>query len=483
MSTSNNSPSRILVWDDIILDLQDALASMETAVYIVGGAVRDAYMRRPIKDIDMATPGSGMAVARKIANVMRGDYYALDSERNVGRALVKTSAGTLSFDVATFRGVDLTSDLLDRDFTINAMAVDLRGNLNALIDPLGGEQDLLTRVIRRCNPHAVLDDPIRALRGVRQSVKYGFRIEPETLKDMRAAAASLHQVSPERMRDELFNLLVLEKPEAALRIVEAVGLLQVIAPETAVLRTLPGQGVFADGFTLAMHTLEQLNQLLAAISPQRSDHTAAQFTLGTFVMVSDRYRKALQTHLETTYPNDRAHRALLNLSVLCGHLDYKAMEDRAAALRLSNTERDRLAAIARSRDAFMQFGFDEPTPLMMYRFWRATGPAGVDVLLISLARYLAAAGPLLKQDEWLRVVEQAGALFSAYFEHYDEWVEPPALLDGRQLIAQLHIKSGPIIGEILERIREAQVDGQIHTSVEALALARQILQHPRDQGV
>src|SRR5215471_1566347 len=126
---SPRQPVRPLLWPNIVLDLQKFLADMTDEIYIVGGAVRDALLHRPLKDIDLATSSDGMKLARKIANEFDGDYFALDSERDVGRALVDTPDGRLMFDVAHFRGSGLLADLTDRDFTINAMAVDLRGDL------------------------------------------------------------------------------------------------------------------------------------------------------------------------------------------------------------------------------------------------------------------------------------------------------------------------------------------------------------------
>ncbi len=219
----------VLAWSDVVYDLQafvqqDLLQGAPDGVYIVGGAVRDALMRQPIKDIDIAVrAGEGIRLARRIANGMDGAFFPLDHERDVGRALLDTPDGRLSIDVAGFRGESLDADLRDRDFTVNALAVDLRGDLNQVIDPTGGVADVIGKIIRRCNPDALSRDPIRALRAVRQSVQFGFRIEAETLKDIRAQAPRLLDTSIERVRDELFKLLALGKPGAALRVADRLG--------------------------------------------------------------------------------------------------------------------------------------------------------------------------------------------------------------------------------------------------------------------
>src|SRR5690606_38920305 len=118
-------PQRPLIWPDVVLDFQDLLADIETPLYIFGGAVRDPYLHRPVKDIDLAVPENSIEIARKIANRTQGDIFVMDTTREVARVFIATPDGRLSIDVARFRGADLAADLEDRDFTINAMAVDL----------------------------------------------------------------------------------------------------------------------------------------------------------------------------------------------------------------------------------------------------------------------------------------------------------------------------------------------------------------------
>ena len=232
-------PYRPLIWPDLVLDLQDLFLDSDQSIYIVGGAVRDALLHRPLTDLDLTTPDNGVQLARRIANALNGDFFVLDADRDVGRALIAMPAGRFVIDVARFRGDDLYSDLLDRDFTLNAMAVDLRGAIDQIIDPLNGELDTKNQLIRRCTPSALMDDPLRALRAVRQSVQLGMRIEPDTLADVRAAVAGFANISAERIRDEFIKLLALPKARMALRVAGALGLLVQILPEADLLEDLP----------------------------------------------------------------------------------------------------------------------------------------------------------------------------------------------------------------------------------------------------
>lgn len=485
-----------LAWNDIVFDLQDLLAEHDQPVYLVGGVVRDALLRKPIKDVDIAVASGGISLARRIANGLHGAFFPLDTDRDVGRAIIETRDGTMIVDVAGFRGASLEADLRDRDFTINALAVDLRGNLNDIIDPTGGVPDAFAKILRRCNPQSVATDPIRSLRAVRQSVQFGCRIEAETLADVRAAAPYLLDTSIERVRDELFRLLSLDNPGLALRVANRLGLLTPIIPELEALHNLkqrPSHAFDAWNHTLAV--VDALSEIFTVISPRRTDDTAAQFNLGMIAIALDRYRPQLQAHFTQTWADERSHRSLMMLAALIhdigkgivtpipdekGEPRFRRHETvgadaalpRLEALHLSNAERDRVVALVRYHMGSALW-LDELTPVIIYRYWKLLGEAGIDLIFLTLADYIGALGVGINQDTWLHLVENAQVLLRAWYEQHEQLVAPPVLIDGRELMRALGLSPGPVIGELLERIREAQVTGEITTSEAALDFARQ----------
>jgi tRNA nucleotidyltransferase/poly(A) polymerase len=467
-------PRRPLIWPDEILELQDFILMIEQPVYIVGGAVRDAYLHRPVKDLDLATPGSAIKLARQLANALKAAVFVLDEERDVARILLRS----LVIDVAAFRAGSLLEDLRDRDFTLNAMAVDFKGDLSLLIDPLDGESDIAAKQLRRCSPEAIYRDVIRALRAVRQSLQFGFRIEPETLQDLRANAPRLKETSGERIRDDLMKLLQLPKVSGALRVADKVGLLTVIVPEVAALHTTaPHDSPISSNWEHTLLVIDKLNLLLQTISFNRTDATAATFEMGMIVMAFDRYRSQLNEHIATRWSDDRPHIALLMLAALLHETGAAVMERAAEELRLSNAEKQRLILIIKHQGHSV---FNETvTPLAAHRFWHSLGAAGIDVILLTLANYLGRKAHTLEQDPWLMLVERAGALLEAYYLRYNEIVAPPVLVDGNQLKALFDLKPSPIIGELLTIIREGQAEGRLTTVDEALEAARTYLQRAK----
>jgi len=251
-------PERPLVWPAVIDALRE-VAHPSDELYLVGGAVRDAYLHRHLRDIDLATPHDGRPIARRIADHLKGAYYSLDAQRAVGRAIIPFDDDQLTVDVAQFRGPDLATDLLLRDFTVNAMAVQLAGDLQVVFDPLGGLKDLENRVLRECSAESIRSDPVRVLRAVRTSANYGLRIEPSALAHIKRYGDDLARVSPERVRDEFFQLLDTKKPSATIAILLHLDLLQHVVPEVPPMRDV-GQGS-PHQYDVLKHTLYTLDHL------------------------------------------------------------------------------------------------------------------------------------------------------------------------------------------------------------------------------
>ncbi len=462
------TPYRPLTWLDPVYDLQDLLADFPEPVYIVGGAVRDALLSRPIKDIDLATPGDAIAVARKIANSLpNGSLFVMDTERGVARAIIETMYGTLNVDVAKFRGEGILADLTDRDFTINAIMVNLNSDLTQIIDPLNGERDVAQKLIRQCGANAIQNDPIRAMRAVRQSTQLRYRIEPATLKAVRDGAKHLDEVSAERVRDELFKVLELPRPTAALRVMHVIGLLDAVVPISHVADKPTVEHLFL--------TMDKLTEIIAGFIPGEVENIASNFGVGLALVQLNRIRPQLAASLEQTWATHRHHRPLLMLTVLLQPFapDDDGVGALAESLRLSNEEKKRLlTSVAHRQDVLTMPGTDA---LTMHRFWYAVGDAGVDICLLTLADYLAANNLRLKQSAWLPVVERVQALLEAYYLHYDAIVAPAPFVSGKDLMQQLGIKPGPIVGDLLTAIREAQVTGEVQSADGALDYARAAL--------
>jgi tRNA nucleotidyltransferase (CCA-adding enzyme) len=218
-------------------------------LFLVGGAVRDLLLGRPVRDVDLVVEGDAAAFARRLAERLGGSVRAHERfatatlERVRGRRLDVAAtrreryAGTGALpDVMP--GVPIEEDLGRRDFSINALAIEL-GTKPRLVDLFGGRDDLRRGLVRILHAHSFIDDPTRILRAVRYAARLGLRLAPATRDRLVAALAegALDRISADRLRREL--RLILEEPERA----RAIGMMRRLGVAAAIDPTLSRPGV------------------------------------------------------------------------------------------------------------------------------------------------------------------------------------------------------------------------------------------------
>ncbi len=213
------------------------------AIYLVGGSVRDQLLGRPLYDLDLAVSGDGLALARRLAIAFRAPTTLWT--RNVARAgpsCPDPQAQRLIVDVARFRGTGpsaptLATDLADRDFTINALASDVR-TPQEVIDLHGGLADLEAHSSGPSLRRSSATIPCAPCGPSARQPRLDFSLAPETAELIRRDGSALAQVSGERIRDELARLLALSQAAASCTILDDLGILTIILPELEPLRGL-----------------------------------------------------------------------------------------------------------------------------------------------------------------------------------------------------------------------------------------------------
>jgi len=479
-------------------------------IYLVGGAVRDMLLNRISPDLDFAAASNGISLARKVANALNADFVALDEERGTGRVLtIQENGARIILDFATYRGKDLDADLRGRDFTINALAFDLRSQ--SILDPLEGGQDIRAKLIRACSPASLTDDPVRILRAIRQAAAFGFRIEKETRELMKQAAGQIGRVSPERQRDELFKMLNGPKPDACIRALEMLDVFPYLLPELSAIKGVEqSEPHVHDVWAHTLAALQHLENILSALAIGYSaDKTNDLFT-GLLTLRIGRYREQLAEHFSQALNPERSLRALLFFTALyhdvqkpetktideTGRIRFfdhdvqgaKIAASRAEALHLSNDEVDRVKTIIANHMRFhfftsrMEAEKKEPSRKAMYRFFRDSGEAGIDLILLGLADLRGTHAHTLTQANWTSALDVARILLENYFEKPQETIAPPRLLNGHELMRDLNLESGPAIGQLLEAIREEQAIGKIETREQAFTFARAWMQDNEEKA-
>jgi putative nucleotidyltransferase with HDIG domain len=483
----------------LIKRIMDILPA-DQQIYLVGGAVRDLLLSRPSPDLDFALPANGISLARTVANSLHADFIPLDEERDTGRVIVTNEDGSRIFlDFAVYRGADLTEDLRARDFTINAIAYNLRDE--TIIDPTEGGKDLRAKTIRACSPTSLADDPVRILRAIRQAAAFDFRIEKNTRELMKQSADQLGRISPERLRDEVFKILKGPKPNTAMRALEMLGVLPYLMPELVAMKGVEqSEPHMFDVWTHTLAVLDYLDQIISALRiGYDAEKTNDMFT-GLLGLRLGRYREQIARHFSESLNVDRELRSLLFFAALyhdvskpetktveeSGRIrffnhDVQGAEIAAERLRffnVSNDEIERAQTIIKNHMRIHAFADrlekekQTPSRKAIYRFFRDSGKAGIDLVLLGLADVRATRAHALTIETWTVYLDVARILLENYFEKPEEVISPPRLLDGNLLMKELGIKPSPIVGQLLESIRENQAVGKIETREQALSFAR-----------
>ena len=474
------------------------LAEQNIQSYLVGGFIRDALLRRDTADIDIAVAADALKIAPKIATALGGRYVLLDEANGIGRVILfsegaPSAKGQWYFDFSTIKG-NIEEDLARRDFTIDAMAVDLGQLVESstdaqLIDPFNGWDDLQRGMIRAVADTAFESDPARLLRAVRLAAELGLTIDKETEALIRRYHHLVADVAGERIREELLRLLAISQSEQLLPYLEELGLLTALIPELAQTKgSQQPKEHFWDVFDHSIQTVAAVDFLL-----RQGDWQYANGEVIAAVPWSIR----LAEHVGREVSSGSTRRLLLKLAALLhdiakpqtraiddnGRVRFLGHASEGAAitadilerLRFSGKEIKLVETMVRHHLRPMQLSHDElPSHRAIYRYFRDAGDAGIDTLFLSMADHLATRGPRLDLAQWQEHAKIVEYVLAQHFEP-ESPVIPPKLVDGHDLIDIFGMSPGPKIGQILEAVHEAQAAGELSTKEEALSYIREHL--------
>lgn len=234
------------------MDILSRLKNAGHMAYIVGGAVRNACLDRPITDWDVTTTASRMEIETLFRDTPQ---FTLKHD-----TVTLVDAGRL-YEVTSYRGREKTiqHDLAHRDFTLNAMAYDVEGS--EILDFYNGRKDIRHRKIKATGEpkSRFKEDPLRILRGIRLAAELGFTVEKDTTDVMKDMASTLSSVAAERIRDELIKILLCSKPSTGLKLMRKTGCLEYIMPE--LLEGYRKQQNACHQYTIFRHIMETLDRV------------------------------------------------------------------------------------------------------------------------------------------------------------------------------------------------------------------------------
>jgi poly(A) polymerase len=458
-------------------------------MFLVGGAVRD-WLReghgRP-HDLDFVISGGAAEFVRRLARGLgRGTVVDLgDLEDDTCRLVLPG----LVIDVAGFRdgARSIEADLVRRDFTINALAVDLflarRDGAAPVVDPLGGRKDLIRKVIRAC-PGAFRADPLRLLRGIRFAAQFDFSLAADTVVRIRGAAPRIGEVAVERIAVECDQIMASTRAARAFADLAAYGLLHHLMPDLA-----HGEGVRQPAchhLDVLQHNLETLAcleqvlrcpqahflqswQSLAAAAAEQGDRVALKWA-ALFHDVGKPATRAGgdgETGRITFHRHDERGADLFR--DFAHHFCWsRKRTERVARLIGMHMHPFHLCNIIR-RDG-------EISRRALLKLCRRAGDDLPALFLLAMADTLAGRGV----ERPVTVETELATLYDQVAETYQTVIRPvltgPKLLTGTDLIATVGLEPGPLFRELLEGVEAAVVEGTVQNREEALAWVRDRLQ-------
>jgi len=476
----------------LLSELAALLSSCGVEAYATGGFIRDALLGVDTDDLDISVRADPMKLGLELADAFGGNCFPLDADRGHVRVLIPQY--DVHLDLRPLTG-SLEEDLLARDYTVDAMAAPLpkvAAGSAELTDPAGGLDDLRKRTIRLVSEGALVKDPLRLLRAVRLAVQLDFEIETATGDAIRRHATSLPEVAAERQRDELILMLRTDRAARALRLLDDLELLDRLLPEAAVMRDVeqPKEHTW-NVFGHSLAAVEALDMMLAEAAPAPEPVASLWRELWTQLEWWDGRRDYFREQIVPNAPRG----AIVKLAGFLhdvGKPQTKSFEEggrmrffghaNAGAgiaaramrrLRFSSREVKLVRAMIEAHLRPLQMAQQgAPTRKAVYRFFRDTGGAGIDTLFLSLADHLGTVGPRVNLDGWRQHVALVSYVIQKRLDGGGEVVEPPKLIAGEEIMDALGVPPGPLLGELLEAVREAQATGEVTTVEEGIALAR-----------
>jgi poly(A) polymerase len=421
------------------VDILRRLRSEGFQAFLVGGSVRDDVMGLTPKDYDISTDAAPEQVARLFPE-------SIGVGAQFGVMLVPRPEGNV--EVATFRSDGRYTDgrhptevrysktpqqdVLRRDFTINGLLYD--PVKEQLLDYVGGQADINARRVRTIgNPYERFsEDRLRMLRAVRFAAGLAFTLDAGVAEAIRTQAAEIRQVSSERVRDEILRILTEGHPRQGFELLDATNLLQEVLPEVKRMQGVAQPPEFHPEGDVWVHTMMMLDGLRSPTP-----------TLALGVLLHDvgkpptfsvRERIRFDNHVE---------------------VGAKMAEEILGRLRLPSRDTERVVELVRHHLRFMDFPRMRRSTQL--RFLRLPGFA--EHLELHRLDCLSSHGDLSTYDMAKRLLEETPP----------ETVRPAPLLRGDDLIAQGY-SPGPIFREILQAVEDAQLEGRVHTSAQALSL-------------
>ena len=430
-------------------------------VYVVGGFVRDLLMEQPLNDIDLMVVGDGISFAKKLARKL-GQKKIIPFTK-FGTAIIPSKK--MSIEVATARTesysqnsrkpteviyTNLEGDLARRDFTINAMAINILPNqFGVLIDPYNGTGDIRRKVLKTpLNPDETFaEDPLRMMRAAYFSSKLNFKLSQPLIKSMKKTSPRIEIVSAERIRDEFIKILKTKKPSIGIIVLQKSGLMKYVFPEINAMygMTQTSEWHHKDIFA---HTIQVVDN-----AAKLSNKMEIRFAALVHDIAKPATRRIDKKKGYTFHGHDAVGERMIN--------------EVAKRMKLPNVLKFYLKKLTRLHLRPIALVKDIVTDSAVRRLMVAAGDDLEDLMILCRAD-ITTKNPK-KVKKYLKNFEKVEQKMESVFEK-DSIKSFQSPVRGEEIMKIFNINEGPRIGKLKKKVEEAILNGDIqNTHQEALA--------------
>lgn len=454
--------------DEILSKLTD---KFDNEIYLVGGTVRDYYMGLESTDRDIIVMDEDARdFALKLAELFDASFVPLDEVNKIYRLVLPDKVNYI--DVTNPVGDSIEKDLMRRDLTINAIAVNIR--TGELIDISGGVTDIRNKCINYVNELNFVDDPLRLLRVYRFQALYGFQLAPETISAVCKYSDLIHKPAAERINYEILKLFSGEYAHLALENMNKTWILEEIFPFVKELKQVPPNSHHhLDLFHHSVETVKQLQNLYNEAPDEVKEHlNRADF--GGFSRLAHLKLAAFMHDIGkfSTWTIEEGKHRFIKHDDVGAKMSLKILKD----LHFSNKQIDYISSMIKYH-IYPSHVMTSPqiTEKIMMRYVRKMDINSIDVILLAQADRLSARGPEITDEIVERNITSLNMLLKFYLETRETLKPLPKLLNGNDVMKILNIKPSRRLGEIMEALHEAQISGDVVTREHAVDFVKKLV--------
>lgn len=446
----------------------DFILSQIKEGYLVGGAVRDALLGKSTCDRDIAIKGAE-EFAHKIAKKFDATFITLDSEFKIYRVVLQDKVNY--FDISEIQGETIEEDLMRRDFTINAIAYDLKEN--KFIDVTGGVEDLKNGVLRHIKDENLAEDPLRILRAFRFASVTGFEMTPELQAAIRKYLSLALNPAPERINYELIKLFGGQHAAKMLLSLDEFGLLEKIFPcVNEMKRVTPNSHHHLDLFHHVVETVRQIEIAYDNASQEIREHLD-KVDFGGFPRINHLKLAGFLHDIGkfstwTVEPTGR-HRFIKHDDV-----GSKMVVPLLRQWKFSKKQIEYVSCMIKNH-IYPSSVLDAPdlNEKVMMRYLRKMEDNVIDNIILARADRLSARGVYVTEAMVKNNLDGLDKLLNFYLEKRETLVPLPKLVDGKEIMKIKGIKPSPLLGEIINALQESQLNGDVMNREDALKFVKE----------